>query len=228
MEIKVTRDKLEQLNLFTGLSQDALSELAAQCRLVKLPKGEHLFAQGDQSTALYLIDSGRIRIDRRYDDGETLTLSVYGAGELVGELSAISSEPRAASAIAEADTQLIALDHDMFFNYLGRYPSMAVEVMVRLTRRLREMNLRLREIGASNPQARVAGLLLFLAEEDNEFKTGLVTTRFSMRRIAQAASVDMGFLQNLINEWEDEGHIGLDGRRFLLHDADALVEIAGW
>jgi CRP/FNR family transcriptional regulator, cyclic AMP receptor protein len=228
MEIKVTRDKLEQLNLFTGLSPEALSELAAQCRFVKLPKGEHLFNQGDRSTALYLIDTGRVRIDRRYEDGETLTLSLYGPGELVGELSAISNEPRAASALAEEETQLIALDHDMFFAYLGRYPSMAVEVMVRLTRRLRQMNLRLREIGASNPQSRIAGLLLFLAEEDNDFKTGLVTTRFSMRRIAQAASVDMEFLRTIIREWEDEGYIGLDGRRFLLHEPEALFEIAGW
>lgn len=228
MEIKVTRDRLEQLNLFTGLSPDALSELASQCRFVTLSKGEHLFAQGDRSTTLYLIDSGLIKIDRRYEDGETLTLSIYGPGELVGELSAISSAPRAASALAQEDTQLIALDSDVFFAYLGRYPSIAVEVMVRQTSRLREMNLRLREIGASNPKARVAGLVLFLAEEDNTFKTGLITTRFSMRRIAQAASVDMGFLENLIEEWEDEGYVGMDGRRFLLHDPDALIEIAGW
>ena len=228
MDIKVTRETLEKLSLFTGLSPDALTELSAQCRLVRISKGETLFEQGDLSSVIYVIEHGCIEIKRTYDDGESLVLSVFDDGEMVGELSAITSESRAASGIALSDTTLIALDSDVFFAYLGRYPSMAVEVMVRLTRRLREMNIRVRELGANNAPARIAGLLLFLAEEHNQFQTGLITSRFSRERIARAASVEMDSLAGILDDWEEEGYIGLDGRRFLLHNPDALVEIAGW
>ena len=228
MKIEVTRETLERLSLFTGLSADALTELSAQCRMVSVSKGETIFRQGDRSTTIYVIETGCIEIKRTYEDGETLVLSVFGDGEMIGELSAISSEPRAASGIAREDTQLIALDNEVFFAYLGRYPSMAVEVMVRLTRRLREMNIRVRELGVNNAASRVASLLLFLAEEHNQIRTGLISSRFSLERIARAASVEMSYARDLLEAWEEEGHIGLDGRRFLLHDTDALIEIAGW
>lgn len=229
METKISREKLASLNLFSNLPSEALSELASQCRLVQMSKGDILFNQGDQASTLYLIDTGEIEIVREYSDGEKLTLQVQSDGALVGELSAISSTTRLATGIARADSNLIALDSEFFFAYLGRYPEIAVSIMVVLTKRLREMNLQLRELSANNSPARIASLLLLLAEDDQGgFRTGLVTTRFSAQNIARAAGVKIEYLLNIMDEWEEEGHIGHDRRRFLLHDPEALLEIAGW
>ena len=229
METKITREKLASLSLFSNLPLEALSELASQCRLIKLGKGGTLFTQGDKATTLYLIDTGKIQIVRDYDDGERLTLQVQEDGALVGELSAISSASRLASGIALEDTTFIALDNEFFFAYLGRYPEIAVEIMVVLTKQLRRLNLQLRELAANNAPARIAGLILMLAEDDRgKFRTGLITTRFSIEKVARTAGVGIEYLLKQLDAWEEEGFIGHDGRRFLLHVPDELIAIAGW
>ncbi|PJF44923.1 MAG: hypothetical protein CUN55_01430 [Phototrophicales bacterium] len=229
MDAKVTREKLEKLNLFNSLPAEALEELAAQCRLVHVAAGDYLFKQDDMATTIYLVESGAVQIIRRYDDGEHLTLETVMPGHLIGELSTISHQPRLASGVAKEDTVLIALDSDIFFQYLDTHPSIALEILVQLSRRLRKLNLQVREIAAHNTPARIASLLLFLAEKDDgTFRTGLISTNFSLERIARALSLDTDYLRKVLREWEEEGFIGLDGRRFLLHDPEELQEIAGW
>ncbi len=228
MTVQVTHEKLASISIFQDLSPETRSALAAHCRLVNLSPGAVLFEQGDTSRTLYLIEKGTVDIVREYEDGEKIVLAALGPNEVIGELSMLSNEPRTATVIAVNDVVLIALDRDVFYQYIGQYPSMAVEVLVQLSRRLQAMNLKVREFATNNAPARVASVLLFLAEEGSRVKTGLVTTNFRAQRIARAAGVDVDWLRDLLQEWSIEGYIGLDGRRLLLHDPDRLIEIAGW
>jgi len=63
--------------------------------------GDVIFQEGEQSDAAYLIISGDVRIIQRYDTEEPKQLAVVGAGEYVGEMGAVDSQPRSASAIAD-------------------------------------------------------------------------------------------------------------------------------
>lgn len=229
MDVKVTREKLESLNLFNGLSDDVLNQLAEECRLLTVAAGEYLFKQGDTASTIYLIESGAVQIIRRYEDGEQLTLETILPGHLIGELSTISHQPRLANGVAKEDTVLIALDSDIFFRYLDQHPAIAVQMLIQLSRRMRRLNLQVREIAAHNTPARIASLLLFLAEnDDGTFRTGLVSASFRVQRIARAAGVKPDYVQSILRDWQEEGFIGYDGRRYLLHDPEALQEIAGW
>ncbi len=228
MSVEVTHEKLATISIFQDLSKEALSELAGQCRLIRLSAGENLFVQGDTARTLYLIDSGQIEVMREYEEGETIRLATLGSQAVIGELSMLSNMPRTATVVAATDTVLIALDSDVFFAYLGRYPSMAVQILVQLSRRLHQMNLKLRELGATDPDARLASLILFLAEDQGRIRTGLVTTNFRLQRIARAAGVEMEWLQQTLDDWQEEDYIGLDGRRLLIHSPEGLMEVAGW
>jgi CRP/FNR family cyclic AMP-dependent transcriptional regulator len=226
--LEVTYQKLAGISLFQALSPETLGALVAHCRLVNLPSGEVLFHQGDTSLTLYLIESGEVDLIHDYEDGEKLVLVRLGPHDVIGDASMISNQPRTATAIAITDVVLIALDREIFFQYLSQHPSMAVEVLVQMSLRLRDLTLRLREIAATNAPARLASLILFLAEEHGEIKTGLITTNFRPQYIARAAGVDIEWLFKQLKEWEHEGYIGHDKRRLLLHDANVLMQIAGW
>lgn len=226
--MSVTYDKLAAISIFQNMPKETLSALAAHCRLVNLSAGTLLFHQGDTSHTLYLIEAGEIHLIREYEDGEKVVLAVVGQHEVIGDLSMISNLPRTASGIATRDTVLIALDREVFFQYLGQYPTIAVQALVQLSSRLRHMTLTLRELAANNAPARLASLILFLAEDEGRIKTGLISTNFRYRRIARSVGVEVEWLQTQLREWADEGYIGMDGRRFLLHDPSHLIEIAGW
>ncbi|MBI5929002.1 MAG: Crp/Fnr family transcriptional regulator [Chloroflexi bacterium] len=220
--------KLSAIPIFKNLSPETLAPLAASIRSVDLLAGEVLFHQGDIAKTLYLIEEGNIQIIREYDSKEEIILATLGPGEVVGDLSMIVGEPRTARVVATETTQLLALDRDTFFAAIGANPGMAVDVLVQLGLRLQAANLRIRELAATEPAARLASVILLLAEHDGVIKTGLVTASFHVQRVARAAGVDTKILKEILHEWSEEGFIGLDSRRLLLHDPSALQEIAGW
>jgi hypothetical protein len=76
----------------------------------KLVKGQILFEEGDAGTEAFLISSGAIEIYRR--GAIEQSLATLGPGELLGELSLIDDQPRAASARAADNSVLIVLSKE--------------------------------------------------------------------------------------------------------------------
>ena len=74
-------------------------------------RGEVIFLEGDEGTALCLISEGRIRIQLTGADGREVVINVYGPGEYFGELamlvqrldglSQMSARPIDAAMVAE-------------------------------------------------------------------------------------------------------------------------------
>lgn len=228
MAATIDYHKLTAIPIFRNLSPETLAPLASTTRMVELLAGEVLFRQGDIAKTLYLIENGKIQIIREYDTKEEIILATLGSGEVVGDLSMIVGEPRTARVVAIEPTQLIALDRDTFFTTIGANPGMAVDVLVQIGLRLQSANLRIRELAATQPAARLASVILLLAEHDGVVKTGLITTNFQAQRVARAAGIDTNTLKEILHEWSEEGFIGFDSRRLLLHDPSSLEEIAGW
>lgn len=228
MDQEITTRQLSEFGIFKSIAQEALSDLTPHCQSVTIGAGELLFDQGDPAEHLYLIEDGEITLIRRYEGGEEVVLATIGAYGVIGELSMITGETRSAAGIALRESSLIMLHHDALFRYLHEFPSVAVELMVEIAHRLRQNTLMVREWAMENAEARLAGLILFLAEEDGDIKTGLISSNLRMRNLARGAGVDMKWLREKLEEWSFDGYIGVDGRRFILHNADALKAIAGW
>ena len=84
----------------------------------KLVKGQILFEEGDAGTEAFLISSGAIEIYRR--GAIEQHLATLGPGELLGELSLIDDQPRAASARAADNSVLIVLSKESLKTRLQR------------------------------------------------------------------------------------------------------------
>ena len=76
----------------------------------KLVKGQILFEEGDPGNEAFLISSGAIEIYRR--GAIEQSLATLGPGELLGEMSLIDDQPRAASARASEDSLLVVLSKE--------------------------------------------------------------------------------------------------------------------
>jgi len=76
----------------------------------RLVKGQILFEEGDAGTEAFLISAGAIEVYRR--GAIEQSLARLGPGELLGEMSLIDDQPRAASARATEDSNLIVLSKD--------------------------------------------------------------------------------------------------------------------
>ena len=72
-------------------------------------KGDYIMKEGDQGEFVVFISSGEADIVRLIGDNEKKVGTVK-AGEIVGEMAVISKEPRFASVVATADTEVIVID----------------------------------------------------------------------------------------------------------------------
>jgi CRP-like cAMP-binding protein len=105
-------------------------------------QGDILFRQGDPSDCVLRINTGSVEILREVSDS-TVVLGSVLAGQFVGEMGVI--EKRARNATARASTAVDAEQFSVpeFFRRVSADPTMAHELMLRLSARLREIEDRI-------------------------------------------------------------------------------------
>lgn len=109
----------------TSKKKAAADEEEAPTRVVKLANlgdesafvsrevaaGEYLFHEGDAGDEAYLVHNGRIAILRKAGNTDVVIAEV-GAGDIVGEMALIDSQPRMAAARAERPTKVTIIPMD--------------------------------------------------------------------------------------------------------------------
>lgn len=106
-----------------------------ESRTIDFKAGETIFKAGDPAEVLYVIQQGEVEIMLAPHHTDIL-----GPGELFGEMSLMSHEPRSATAIARTDVRLVAVDEKRFGFMVQETPNFALTVMRVMASRLRHEN----------------------------------------------------------------------------------------
>jgi len=123
--------------------------------LVEFEEGESIFREGDLGTEMYIIQEGRVEILKEIQ-GEQRQLAVLEKGDFFGEMAILEDLPRTAGARAVTAAKLLMINGSTFDQMLRSNPEIAVRMMRKLSRRLRETDRMLREsIGKPTPQPMV-------------------------------------------------------------------------
>lgn len=170
---------LKKIPLFSSLSEVDQQNLTSLLRKKLLGKGEYLFRQGDEGTALYIIVQGRIKISlsKRMDN---VTLAILGQAEFLGEMALLDELPRSADAIALEESLLYVLNRKDFLSFLANNPHTVYAILDSLSRRLRKTDDQLAEMCFLNLSARLAKRLVELAETQEPEKENLNTCDLSI------------------------------------------------
>ena len=135
---------LEEVPFFKLLDSDERAELAAVLDEARIANGETLFKIGDPGDSLYIVRSGLVEMFVKDHTGEKILLTTASPGDLFGELSLLDNGPRAATAVALEDTDLLVLDRGDLLLFLRRKPDAALDLMTVMGQRLRRSDELLR------------------------------------------------------------------------------------
>lgn len=127
---------LAKFELFSGFSLEEISLLLFCSERVSFPGNKVIFREGDTGNNFFAILEGRVDI-RREASGRTL--AQLGPGEVFGEMAVLDNQPRSATAVATAPTELFAFDGHRL---LDDFPHLSVKLLRYLAR---ELSKRLRE-----------------------------------------------------------------------------------
>lgn len=166
---------LEASAFFGVLSDAERAAVADGVQISSHAMGETIFKEGDAGDCLYLILSGRVRIQQRGSDGKPLTLAVLNAGEVVGEMAVITGETRGATARISDDAVLGALSRDEFQKLMAQSGDLKA-VMERLGSERSLFNLvRGSLLGQKLPRSVMRKMLPVLQEERFAAQTAAVS-----------------------------------------------------
>ncbi len=102
--------ELRQVSLFAPFSDEQIETMVRGASLQRYAAGELLVRQGEVGDSLFVIKAGQVRIDKRGEDGQVVTVARLGPDEFFGEMSLLTGEPRSASVIALTETEAIEVD----------------------------------------------------------------------------------------------------------------------
>jgi small-conductance mechanosensitive channel/CRP-like cAMP-binding protein len=101
---------LRPLTVFAPLSDEQIERLAQHARVHRYTTGELLVRQGDRGDSLFVMKSGKARVDVRGENRRITTVAMVECDDFFGEMSLLTGEHRSASVIAESEVEVIVVD----------------------------------------------------------------------------------------------------------------------
>lgn len=111
-------------------------------KIASFDDGEIIFAEGDESRDLYIIQEGEVGIYKSTDKGE-IKLASFKKGDFFGDMALLQGGVRFASAKAQGKTTMLVLQPGGFLLKIRRDPTFAFEMLQSLSYRIKISNDRL-------------------------------------------------------------------------------------
>ena len=131
---------LAKVRLFENLNPRFLKGIAGIATERNFKTDELLMKQGESGIGLFIILSGRVRIEKTDVSGRRVEIAENGPGDIMGEMTVFDGAPRSASVIAMIDTTCLVLASWEFNSFLKAHPEAALDLLPILVRRFRETN----------------------------------------------------------------------------------------
>jgi CRP-like cAMP-binding protein len=116
---------LPWIPLFSDLSPDAFVSLTERMTLRRATASEAVVREGERGESFFVVASGTLRVEKRDAAGEKVALARLGEGSFFGEMALLSGAPRAASVIAETESEVLEIRADVLAELCREHPHVA-------------------------------------------------------------------------------------------------------
>jgi len=220
--------KIRRIPRFSGVSAEATAWLAERLSVRSYAKGAMLFVEGEDSTHLWLVESGAVKVFRSLESGRELILGIFRFGDAIGEVAVIDGTGYPASASAHEDATLWVLPRQAYFTYLERFEGAAIALIRDLTLRMRVMQRRMEDLGGGGVEYRIARVLTALcAKSPDQSSPVYLPIPLTRQDLADMVGARIETVIRIVSRWQKEGLIGQDERGLCVRDRRALAQLAG-
>jgi CRP/FNR family cyclic AMP-dependent transcriptional regulator len=134
---------LAGMPVFGGLNETTLELLTRLAKPMALVKGEHFFHEGDESQAMYVLQSGQVEIYKSWQ-GRSQLLRCMNAGDCFGEMALVDLFPRSASARVLEPCEALEITPsilaEVFRHDLEQFTLLQMNIGREISRRLRRVD----------------------------------------------------------------------------------------
>jgi CRP-like cAMP-binding protein len=202
------------------LSETDAAGLSGLGRNRTYPSKSVLFFEGDDAHEVLIIRSGEVKVSASGLDGREVVLDVLGAGDILGELSAIDGGRRSATATALTQISVTVIEIHRFRTFVAERASVATELLQTMTERLRGTSRRQVEFGTVDGLGRVCARLVDLMARYGQPGEGgvAVVAPMSQQEIGSWAGLSREAVVKALHALRSLGWIRTEGRTITVVD----------
>lgn len=214
--------------LFHDLPPGDCDEIVAAGRVYELPPGAFFFHQGEDSTMMYVLTSGRAKLSMVTPDGDQVIVNYFGAGEGLGIIVSLSDLPYPVSAEAIEPCTAVGWTRETMLDLMQHNGQLAINGMNLVGNRLSQMLGRIQELATQRVEQRVARALMRLVRQfGRRTDEGLlIDISLSREDLAQMTGTNLYNVSRILSKWEADGFIATGRKRITLLNAHELVMLA--
>lgn len=219
---------LKRFNLLEALSEQEMMSLNDLVVDNDVKKRQPIYLAGDPGEKLYFLKKGRVKISRLDESGKEFTLTLLEPGEIFGELGLFDDSPRETMAVALEDSLICMMKRKDFEAYAANKPELAFKLNKLMGLRLRQIENRIAELLFRDVPARLARLLLRLADQHpRETKHGVrIDIKLSQQELANLIGATREMTSSVLNSFKKESLINVISKYIYIMDRQRLEMIA--
>jgi CRP/FNR family cyclic AMP-dependent transcriptional regulator len=220
---------LHNVSLFANLSASELEPLGQHLISRRYRQGEKVFEQGSPGNSMYIVKSGLVAIEITSGAGCTQTVAQFGPGQVFGEFALLDGLPRSAGAVACERSELLILTRPKFFMYLEQRPTVAINLLTLISRRLRfAMQRSEHEDDSAPPLVRLARVLTDFGDRYGVHEDGDVqlSLRLTQGEVAGIIGCPRSEAETAIESLRKQGLLDMRGLQITIHDLEKLRALA--
>ena len=199
-----TLDFLHQLEFFSGLSPEALSQVVSTAEQRSYLRGDMVFREDDDAKDLFVVRKGRIAIANRSPDGRESVLALMSPGDLFGDMALFDGQGRSAGARALEESLVISIPFEILREKFREDASSLWNVVAMLSRRIRAANDSIADSVFLDVTGRTAKRLLEIAGDRDEFTLPITQEELAGMVGASRERVNKAIAQFVRLGWIDQ------------------------
>jgi CRP-like cAMP-binding protein len=217
-------EQIGAIPMFEGLPAEDREALALIALQKRFGKGETIFSEGDVANGFYVVDRGKVKIYKISFEGKEQIIHIFGPGEPFGEVPMFEGKHFPAHAVAMEESSVIFFPRSSFVHLIQTNPSLALNMLAVLSRRLRGLTVMVEDLSLREVPARLASHLLYLSNSQRgaqQFKLDL-----PKGQLAGLLGTIPETMSRIISKMVKNGFIQIEGSVITILDRDALVELS--
>lgn len=158
-QTKIARRSL----LLSSAPEHVVDKVLREARVRSYERGETIFLQGDQATAIYIVAAGWVKLYRVAPSGAEAVVGVFTKGRSFGEAVAFRTDVYPVAAEAVTDCSLIRIEADSLLRQIRETPEIAISILSATFVHLNGLVAQVEGLKAQTGAQRIAEFLLDLA-----------------------------------------------------------------
>jgi len=214
---------LSAIDIFRDLSPAEVSEIERTTTMAACHTGRVFFAPDESGEALFLLKKGKVQLYRLSPEGKKLVIATLGPGAVFGEMALVGQGMHDAFAEALEEGLICVMSREDVERIIRWKPVVALRFIEAMGRRLKEAETRLEEIAFKNIPARLATVLLRLADEKG---SGNLVEGYTHQDLAEMLGTYRETATQTLNSFKNQGLIEVGRKRVVVLNRQGLEAAA--